>query len=101
MYWSGNTFTSSVNNAVDKWHIQVNFHSFSDSNLCVFIYLIFFQLVVLDDNETSFIQTRGSVPVFWEQPGVQVSSNCSKLSKFKNRTETIFKHQLISLSILT
>ena len=30
------------------------------------------QIVFVDDTVTSFIQTRGSVPLFWEQPGVQV-----------------------------
>ena len=44
-----------------------------DFNLSVGM-IIIFQLIVLDENETSFIQTRGSVPVFWEQPGVQVSN---------------------------
>lgn len=31
-----------------------------------------FQVIVLDDMTTSYVQTRGSVPVFWEQPGLQV-----------------------------
>lgn len=30
------------------------------------------QIIFLDDEVTSFIQTRGSVPLFWEQPGIQV-----------------------------
>ena len=30
---------------------------------------------------SSFVQTRGSVPVFWEQPGVQVGSHKVKLSR--------------------
>ena len=28
----------------------------------------------MDDEISSFIQLRGSVPLFWEQPGVNVSS---------------------------
>lgn len=30
------------------------------------------QVIFLDNEVTSYIQTRGSVPLFWEQPGVQV-----------------------------
>ena len=29
----------------------------------------------LDDLVLSYIQTRGTVPLFWEQPGLNVSSN--------------------------
>ena len=31
------------------------------------------QLIVIDNVMTSFLQTRGSVPLFWEQPGLQVN----------------------------
>lgn len=31
------------------------------------------QVIFLDNQITSYLQTRGSVPLFWEQPGVQVS----------------------------
>lgn len=31
------------------------------------------QVIYLDNEVSSYIQTRGSVPLFWEQPGVQVS----------------------------
>ncbi|XP_032229504.2 synaptojanin-1 [Nematostella vectensis] len=39
------------------------------------------QMIALDDMITSFVQTRGSVPVFWEQPGIQVGSHKVKLSR--------------------
>lgn len=39
------------------------------------------QAIYSDDKVTSFIQTRGSVPLFWEQPGVQVGSHKVKLSR--------------------
>ena len=32
------------------------------------------QFVFMDDEVSSFVQLRGSVPLFWEQPGVNVSS---------------------------
>lgn len=39
------------------------------------------QVIYLDNEVTSYIQTRGSVPLFWEQPGVQVGSHKVKLSR--------------------
>ena len=32
------------------------------------------QFVFMDDEISSFLQLRGSVPLFWEQPGVNVRS---------------------------
>lgn len=34
--------------------------------------VVLLQVVFLDEKISSFIQTRGSVPLFWEQPGIQV-----------------------------
>ncbi|XP_059468868.1 synaptojanin-1 [Neocloeon triangulifer] len=39
------------------------------------------QVIYLDQEVTSFVQTRGSVPLFWEQPGVQVGSHKVKMSR--------------------
>ncbi|XP_034653156.1 synaptojanin-1 [Drosophila subobscura] len=39
------------------------------------------QVIYVDGEVTSHIQTRGSVPLFWEQPGVQVGSHKVKLSR--------------------
>lgn len=39
------------------------------------------QVIYLDDKVTSYLQTRGSVPLFWEQPGVQVGSHKVKMSR--------------------
>lgn len=41
-----------------------------------------FQVIVLDDMTTSYVQTRGSVPVFWEQPGLQVHYLFLNLKKY-------------------
>jgi SacI homology domain len=30
------------------------------------------QIIYLETTVTSYVQTRGSVPIFWEQPGIQV-----------------------------
>ena len=32
----------------------------------------YFQVIFLEGQIASFLQTRGSVPLFWEQPGIQV-----------------------------
>jgi len=37
------------------------------------------QLIVVGSKCTSFIQIRGSVPVHWEQPGLNVGSHKVKL----------------------
>ncbi|KAM6986805.1 synaptojanin-1 [Aplochiton taeniatus] len=39
------------------------------------------QVIYLDDKVSSFIQIRGSIPLFWEQPGIQVGSHRVKLSR--------------------
>ncbi|XP_071104406.1 synaptojanin-2-like [Haliotis cracherodii] len=39
------------------------------------------QVTFLDDQVSSFIQTRGSVPLFWEQTGIQVGSHKIHMSR--------------------
>ncbi|KAM9635811.1 synaptojanin-1 isoform 2-T2 [Trichechus inunguis] len=39
------------------------------------------QVVYLDDSVSSFLQIRGSVPLFWEQPGLQVGSHRVRMSR--------------------
>uniref|UniRef100_A0A6Q2XEF8 Synaptojanin-1 n=1 Tax=Esox lucius TaxID=8010 RepID=A0A6Q2XEF8_ESOLU len=39
------------------------------------------QVIFLEDKVSSFIQIRGSIPLFWEQPGIQVGSHRVKLSR--------------------
>ncbi|XP_043927358.1 synaptojanin-1 [Protopterus annectens] len=39
------------------------------------------QVIFLDDSVVSFIQIRGSVPLFWEQPGLQVGSHRVRMSR--------------------
>nr|CAD7201064.1 unnamed protein product [Timema douglasi] len=51
------------------------------------------QAIFLDSEITSFIQTRGSVPLFWEQPGVQVGSHKVKMSRgFEASTSAFDRH---------
>ncbi|XP_048348323.1 LOW QUALITY PROTEIN: synaptojanin-1 [Sphaerodactylus townsendi] len=39
------------------------------------------QVIFLDESVSSFIQIRGSVPLFWEQPGLQVGSHRVRMSR--------------------
>lgn len=39
------------------------------------------QAIYIDDSMASYVQTRGSVPLFWEQPGIQVGSHKVKMSR--------------------
>lgn len=52
------------------------------------------QVIYLDNEVTSFIQTRGSVPLFWEQPGVQVGSHKVKLSRGFDCSKTAFDRHM-------
>lgn len=48
------------------------------------------QVIFLDNEVTSYIQTRGSVPLFWEQPGVQVGSHKVKISRGYEASNSAF-----------
>ncbi|KAF7636363.1 Integrin_alpha2 domain-containing protein [Meloidogyne graminicola] len=37
------------------------------------------QIVIFDKQECSFLQIRGSIPLFWEQPGINVGAHTVKL----------------------
>ncbi|CAL1535444.1 unnamed protein product, partial [Lymnaea stagnalis] len=39
------------------------------------------QVIFLDEEIASFVQTRGSIPLFWEQPGIQVGSHKVHMSR--------------------
>eukprot|EP00794_Sanderia_malayensis_P016728 gene16728-18422_t len=58
------------------------------------------QLIVLNDYEASYIQTRGSVPVFWEQPGIQVGSHRIKFSRGFEASSPAFDRHIGSLKAL-
>ncbi|XP_052126016.1 synaptojanin-1 [Frankliniella occidentalis] len=52
------------------------------------------QAIYLDSEVTSFVQTRGSVPLFWEQPGVQVGSHKVKMSRGYEVSAPVFDRHL-------
>uniref|UniRef100_A0A1I7WMK5 Phosphatidylinositol-3-phosphatase SAC1 n=1 Tax=Heterorhabditis bacteriophora TaxID=37862 RepID=A0A1I7WMK5_HETBA len=57
------------------------------------------QLIVFDERQCSIVQVRGSIPLFWEQPGVQVGSHKVKLRAFEASAPAFHRHmaQLISI----
>ncbi|GAB0096797.1 Synaptojanin-1 [Sergentomyia squamirostris] len=52
------------------------------------------QVIYLDNDVTSYVQTRGSVPLFWEQPGVQVGSHKVKLSRGFEASKVAFERHM-------
>ncbi|XP_043673182.1 synaptojanin-1 isoform X2 [Vespula pensylvanica] len=52
------------------------------------------QTIYLDNEVTSYIQTRGSVPLFWEQPGIQVGSHKVKISRGFEASKPAFDRHL-------
>ncbi|XP_041467143.1 synaptojanin-1-like isoform X2 [Lytechinus variegatus] len=55
------------------------------------------QVIFLDNKVTSFIQTRGSVPLFWEQPGIQVGVHRVKMSRGFEASAPAFDRHLTML----
>ncbi|XP_036393120.1 synaptojanin-1-like isoform X2 [Megalops cyprinoides] len=55
------------------------------------------QVIFLDDKVSSFIQIRGSVPLFWEQPGIQVGSHRVRLSRGFEANAPAFERHFDSL----
>ncbi|KAK5967722.1 Synaptojanin-1 [Trichostrongylus colubriformis] len=50
------------------------------------------QVLVFDEGECSLVQIRGSVPLFWEQPGLQVGSHKVKLRAFEASGSAYHRH---------
>ncbi|XP_041656447.1 synaptojanin-1 isoform X4 [Cheilinus undulatus] len=55
------------------------------------------QVIFLDDRVSSFIQIRGSIPLFWEQPGIQVGSHRVKLSRGFEANAPAFERHFTAL----
>ncbi|KAF8372810.1 unc-26 [Pristionchus pacificus] len=50
------------------------------------------QLLVFEEEEVSFVQIRGSIPLFWDQPGLQVGSHKVKLRAFEASVPAYYRH---------
>lgn len=55
------------------------------------------QAIYLDDEVSSYVQTRGSVPIFWEQPGIQVGSHKVKMSRGFSASVSAFDKHFLQL----
>ncbi|WAR02120.1 SYNJ1-like protein, partial [Mya arenaria] len=56
-----------------------------------------FNVIFLDGLIASYLQTRGSVPLFWEQPGIQVGSHKVKMSRGYEASAPAFERHLGTL----
>ncbi|GAB6030737.1 hypothetical protein CHUAL_007588 [Chamberlinius hualienensis] len=57
------------------------------------------QVIYIGDAISSYLQTRGSVPLFWEQPGVQVGSHKVKMSRGSETSAKAFDRHLKLIKI--
>ncbi|OXB66556.1 hypothetical protein ASZ78_010835 [Callipepla squamata] len=55
------------------------------------------QTIYLDDDVSSFVQIRGSVPLFWEQPGLQVGSHHLRLNRGLEANAPAFDRHMVLL----
>ncbi|KAL5251090.1 hypothetical protein ACHWQZ_G016717 [Mnemiopsis leidyi] len=67
-----------------------------DDNGCVANFVETEQCTILNDKISSFIQVRGSVPVFWEQTGIQVGSHKLAITRGYELTQVAYdKHMTL------
>ncbi|XP_059555933.1 synaptojanin-2 isoform X3 [Myotis daubentonii] len=55
------------------------------------------QTIYMDDGVSSFVQIRGSVPLFWEQPGLQVGSHHLRLNRGLEANAPAFDRHMVLL----
>lgn len=55
------------------------------------------QVIFIDQTILSFLIVRGSVPLFWEQPGVQVGSHRIKMSRGSEISQAAYDKHMFSL----
>ncbi|XP_054161531.1 synaptojanin-1-like [Oppia nitens] len=55
------------------------------------------QFIVLDDKITSYIMTRGSIPLFWEQTGMQVGAHKVRMSRGSEVSQPAYDRHLASI----
>ncbi|XP_055981896.1 synaptojanin-2 [Sorex fumeus] len=55
------------------------------------------QTIYMDDGVSSFVQLRGSVPLFWEQPGLQVGSHHLRLNRGLEANAPAFDRHMVLL----
>ncbi|KAM5229102.1 synaptojanin-2 isoform 2-T2 [Ctenodactylus gundi] len=55
------------------------------------------QAIYMDDGVSSFVQIRGSVPLFWEQPGLQVGSRHLRLHRGLEANAPAFDRHMVLL----
>ncbi|CAJ0604121.1 unnamed protein product [Cylicocyclus nassatus] len=66
----------------------------ANSQGCVANFVETEQVIIFDECECSVVLVRGSVPLFWEQPGVQVGSHKVKVRAFEASASAYHRHFL-------
>ncbi|VDN32149.1 unnamed protein product, partial [Cylicostephanus goldi] len=66
----------------------------ANSQGCVANFVETEQVITFDECECSVVLVRGSVPLFWEQPGVQVGSHKVKVRAFEASASAYHRHFL-------
>ncbi|KAG8185014.1 hypothetical protein JTE90_017038 [Oedothorax gibbosus] len=56
------------------------------------------QVIYLDNKVCSYVQIRGSIPLFWDQPGLQVGSHKVKLSRGTEASAPSFDRHLTQIT---
>jgi len=55
------------------------------------------QIIIANEKWCSFTQVRGSVPLLWEQPGLNVGSHKVKISLDQNISQSVYEKNMMSL----
>uniref|UniRef100_T1IB66 phosphoinositide 5-phosphatase n=1 Tax=Rhodnius prolixus TaxID=13249 RepID=T1IB66_RHOPR len=55
------------------------------------------QAIFMEDCVASYVQTRGSVPLFWEQTGVQVGQHKVRMSRGVESSAAAFNRHIVSI----
>lgn len=55
------------------------------------------QIIFIDDSISSYVMIRGSVPLFWEQPGINVGSHKVKMSRGSEITQPAYDRHVALL----
>ncbi|XP_077911982.1 synaptojanin-2 [Halichoerus grypus] len=77
-------------------HYPAPGHSVSLRNTFPLCFLVV-QTIYMDDGVSSFVQIRGSVPLFWEQPGLQVGSHHLRLNRGLEANAPAFDRHMVLL----
>lgn len=87
-----------TNQNIPMWTRQWSHRkSYTNSTLVAGLLLLIPQFIYLGNEVVSHIQVRGTVPLFWEQPGIQVGSHKIQFSRGLDLSMDAFERHLMSI----